>query len=184
MYKGIDFRFLSLASRLTCADDSYRITWCKSDCSPFFFTELNFPSMLHFLSISFGKFILYSWYSRAWKLLLKAKELLKKKKSDNGSLRKSTEIKTWVGVFRQGYHTIYSFFKWTPRQMWGNPVLHGAASGFCTPDHTNETNQREHFSALYPEPNPLVRSNFTFTDPKITRLPTQMYICSMGHIER
>lgn len=79
MYKGIDFRFLSLASRLTCADDSYRITWCKSDCSPFFFTELNFPSMLHFLSISFGKFILYSWYSRAWKLLLKAKELLKKK---------------------------------------------------------------------------------------------------------
>ena len=80
MYKGIDFRFLSLASRLTCADDSYRKTSCKSDCSPFSFTELNFPRMLHFLSISFGEFLLYSWYLSEWKLLLKAKELLKKKK--------------------------------------------------------------------------------------------------------
>ena len=159
MYKGTDFRFLS-ASRLTCADDSYRRTPCKSNCSPSSLTELNFPRMLHFLLISFGELLLYSWDLSEWKLLLKAKELFKKK-SNNSSLRKSTEIKTWDGVFRQGCHTIYSFSRRTPGQIWGNLVLHEAASGCCTPDHTNETNHVEHLSALHPEPNPLLKSEVT-----------------------
>ena len=71
----------------------------------------------------------------------------------------------------------------TPGQLQGNPVPHRAASGCCAPDHTNATNHTEHLSALYSEPNLVIRSNFTFKDPKITRFPIQMYISSIvGHI--